>query len=190
MNIKQLSVNFVEEQDRILVRINTTDSEELRLWLTRRLSLGFRPALQKLITDHVLPHEASMAPVSDESTRKMMADFTKDAALQKADFKTPFADKPAALPLGAEPLLVTELNLSPVAQGQLRLGFGEKLPGAPAPRAFQMTLVPELVHGFLHLLDKAIETSKWHENAVIVAQANTAAEPDALATADRPKYLN
>jgi hypothetical protein len=186
MNIKQLSVNFVEEQDRILVRINTTDSEELRLWLTRRLSLGFRPALQKLITDHVLPHEASTAPVSDESTRKMMADFTKDAALQKADFKTPFADKPAALPLGAEPLLVTELNLSPVAQGQLRLGFG-----APAPRAFQMTLVPELVHGFLHLLDKAMEASKWNESVVITAQANpAAAEAEAATNADRPKYLN
>ena len=49
MKIHQLSVNYLAEQDRILMRVNTAASEEMRLWLTRRLMLGLWPLLSKLL---------------------------------------------------------------------------------------------------------------------------------------------
>ena len=44
MNIHQLSARYNQEQDRILVRINSTEGTEMRLWFTRRLTLALWPA--------------------------------------------------------------------------------------------------------------------------------------------------
>ena len=40
MQIHQMSASYVAEQDRVLLRINTVEGEEMRLWLTRRLMAG------------------------------------------------------------------------------------------------------------------------------------------------------
>ena len=58
MNIHQLSVNYIQEHDRILVRINTTASEELRLWFTRRLTLNLLPMVQKIVAEWIAKQEA------------------------------------------------------------------------------------------------------------------------------------
>lgn len=190
MNIHQLSVNYVQEQDRILVRINTTNGDELRLWFTRRLTLSLWPLLNKIVADFTAREESKKAPVvaQDDDAKRMLADFKKEENIQKADFKTPFREQPAALPLGVEPLLVTEINVSPLPSGQLQLAFAEKLPGVQNPRGFQMALEQQLVHGFLHLIDKAIGTSQW--NVVQGAVASAPAEEPALAAAEKPRYLN
>jgi hypothetical protein len=107
MNIHQLSVNYLQEQDRILARINTTDGAELRVWLTRRLTLGLMPLLHKIVTEQVAKQEALKAPhfspiaAADARTKALLADFKKEESLQKSDFQTPFKDQPAQLPLGA-----------------------------------------------------------------------------------------
>ena len=54
MKTHQLSVNYLSEQDRIFVRINTAASEEVRLSLTRRRMQGLWPLLSKLLTQHLL----------------------------------------------------------------------------------------------------------------------------------------
>lgn len=46
MNIHQLSIIYVVEEDRLLMRINGKDGGgELRAWLTRRLALALLPVL-------------------------------------------------------------------------------------------------------------------------------------------------
>lgn len=194
MNIHQLSVNYVNEQDRILVRINTTAGEELRLWLTRRLALGLMPVLSKVVAEQTVSQEAAkmpgIAPVAaDPEKKKMLAEFKKEETLQKADFKTPYRDQAAALPLGAEPLLVTEVNVTPLPSGQLQMSFQEKLPGAPHPRGFQMALESQLTHGLVHLLEKALEVSQWREAGAPEAVAGTSPAPDEPPPG-KPKYLN
>src|SRR5213595_335291 len=109
MKIHQLSVNYVAEQDRIFVRINTAASEEVRLWLTRRLMLGLWPLLSKLLTQHLLKLEAAGVSLeaADDGLKKMLADFRKEEFLQQADFETPYDDNQAVLPLGADPVPAT-----------------------------------------------------------------------------------
>ncbi len=195
MNIHQLSVNYINEQDRILARINTTSGEELRLWFTRRLVLGLQPMLGRVVAEHVARQEAVNSPgiapmaTADEQTKKMLAEFKKEETLQKADFRTPYKEQPAALPLGPEPLLVTEVNLTPLPTGQLQMNFQEKLPGVQNPRGFQMALEPQLIHGFVHLLDQAIGQSGWVP-AASPPDATPPAEDPAAGAGEKPKYLN
>ena len=60
MQIHQMSVTYLPEQDRILMRINTTEGEEMRMWLTRRLMVGLWPLLSKLLTEHLLKLESAL----------------------------------------------------------------------------------------------------------------------------------
>jgi len=190
MNIRQLSATYLTEQDRILVRVNTTASEEMRLWLTRRLMLGLWPLLSRLLTEHLLKLEAAGSSLEsvDESLRKMLTDFRKEEFLQHADFDTPYEDM-AALPLGEEPLLVTDVDAAPLANGRLRLRFNERppAPGA-APRDFQMEMTPKLMQGLMHLLEQALEQSHWREPFAAVAPAEEASGDEAAP--QKPRYLN
>ena len=202
MNIHQLSVNYIQEHDRILVRINTTAQAELRLWFTRRLTLSMLPMVQKVVAQWVAKQETIKSPLTmpaataDAQTQAMLADFKREESIQKSDFQTPYV-APNALPLGAEPLLVTEVSVTPLPSGQLQLSFNEKLPqdngqSRPNPRGFRVALEQKLVHGFVHLLQKALDTSQWAGTSL----AATAAEPalpgegNLGGGGERPKYLN
>jgi hypothetical protein len=192
MQIHQLSVTYQAEQDRVLLRVNSTGGDEMRLWLTRRLMLGLWPLLTKLQTDQVLKMEAAGTELerADEELRRMLAEFRKEELLQRADFQTPYEDKPN-LPLGAEPLLVTDVDASPLPNGRLRLGFNERaaVSGGAKPRGFQVELDPKLTQGLMHLLDQALANAQWREGfAGIVVPPVEGETADAVDA--RPRYLN
>lgn len=191
MKIHQLSVNYLPEQDRILARINTAASEEVRLWLTRRLMLGLWPLLSRLFTQHLLQLEAagSSLETADEGLRKMLTDFRREQFLQEADFETPYDENQAALPLGPEPVLVTDVDATPLPGG-LRLSFNERLPGASGTRSFHVELDPRLMQGVMHLLEQALARSQWQEpfNAPVPVE-EAPVDEDQLALR-KPRYLN
>lgn len=193
MKIHQLSVTYLAEQDRILVRINTASAEEMRLWLTRRLMLGLWPLLSKLLTKHLLKLEAAGTSLdtADEDLKKMLADFRKEEFLRHADFETPYKEDQAVLPLGEEPLLVTDVDASPLPNGRLRLSFNEKPPEAEKPRSFQMEMEPKLMQGLMHLLEQALGRSQWREpfGAPVAVDDGTTPEDDQT-TPRKPRYLN
>ena len=191
MQIHQMSVTYLPEQDRILMRVNTTEGEEMRMWLTRRLMVGLWPLLSKLLTEHLLKLEsagASLAGANPE-LKKMLADFRKEEFLQHADFDTPYQEGQDRLPLGEEPLLVTDVDATPLASGPLRLNFNERPPstGDAKPRSFQMEMQPKLMQGLMHLLDQALLQSGWREAFV---QAAGVEPPPEEGDASKPRYLN
>jgi hypothetical protein len=194
MNVHQMSVTYVVEQDRILLRINTTAGEEMRLWLTRRLMLGLWPALTNAIAGTAGQPRAN-TPVADPAARQMLAEFQRQALLQKSDFSTPYSQQEAALPLGPEPLLVSEVHLTPLAAGaggsqaQLRVHFQEKLNAGTPQRGFQLELAAQLSQGLLHLLERALGEAQWGLAGVGSVRAS-AVEPEPAAADERPKYLN
>lgn len=190
MDIRQVSVIYREEQDRILVRINTAQAEELRLWFTRRLVLGLWPALNRAVaqaSELAAAAEGRPAPTDDMGRRAISA-FEREAALSRANFAAPYQSTgEAALPLGAEPLLVSEVRMTAQAAGSLQIAFQEKLPDAPSPRGFQLELQGALIHGFTHLLDQAITLAQWR-----VPMPGEPAESDTgpAPLAPAPRYLN
>jgi hypothetical protein len=193
MKIHQLSVTYLAEQDRILVRVNTAAAEEMRLWLTRRLMLGLWPLLSKLLTKHLLKLEAAGTSLdtADEDLKKMLADFRKEEFLKSADFDTPYQENQAQLPLGEEPLLVTDVDASPLPNGRLRLSFNERPPNAEKPRSFQMEMEPKLMQGLMHLLEQALARSQWREAfgvAPVAVEDGTPGGEELLTR--KPRYLN
>jgi hypothetical protein len=192
MKIHQLSVTYLAEQDRILVRVNTSAAEEMRLWLTRRLMLGLWPLLSKLLTKHLLKLEAAGTSLdtADDGLRKMLTDFRKDEFLRQADFETPYQDNPPHLPLGEEPLLITNVDASPLPSGQLRLSFNERPMGEGEPRSFRMEMDPKLMQGLMHLLEQALASSQWGESfgAPVAVEDGSPSNEDRASR--RPRYLN
>jgi hypothetical protein len=192
MQIHQMSVTYLPEQDRILMRVNTREGEEMRLWLTRRLMMGLWPLLTRLLTDHLLKLEAAGTTLTaaDESLKKMLTDFRKEEFLSKADFDTPYDEGPMVLPLGEEPLLVTDVDATPQAGGPLRLTFNERPPGGEKPRSFNLEMQPKLMQGLMHLLEQALNQSQWREPFTSAAQLEEQAAEDEGNSPRRPKYLN
>ncbi len=183
MKIHQLSVTYLREQDRLLVRINTSDAEELRLWFTRRLMLELWPMMHKVLTDQIVSRESSITSgAADEDMKQMLADFRKQEFLQAADFDTPYNEQQARLPLGEEPLLVTDLAITHLADSMVALEFHENPPGGDNPRSFRLELDPQLMQGFVHLVDQALTQASW---ALPPRLRDVAREP-----ADKPRYLN
>lgn len=192
MNIHQLSIAYHKDHDRILAQVNTIAGEELRLWFTRRLMINFLPHLGRLAIDA----EASAMQLAsqDELAKKTVMEFKKQESINKSDFKTPFNAKASAYPVGQEPILVTTIQLAPDGKGALRIGFEEKMTGSSSTqpaRGFQMTLASPLLHGFIHLLESAIQASQWG----IVDSVKTEADPldaaiEIAKGAKSPTYLN
>jgi hypothetical protein len=203
MNIHQLSINYLQSHDRILVRINTTAGDELRLWFTRRLTLGIQPMMQKIVAEWVAVQEAVKSPLTspmataDAQTQQLLTDFKREQSLRDADFQTPYKNS-HTLPLGPEPLLVTDISVTPLENGQLQIAFSENMAQVdgqphPNPRSFRVALEQKLVHGFIHLLEKAVIASQWASAGVWFAsgaEPSLPGEDNSGGSGQRPRYLN
>ena len=189
MHVRQMSISYQPEQDRILVRVNTSEERELQFWFTRRLTLGLAPLLERLTTEAAArrggpatTHLANADPV----TKKAMADFNRSETIRGADFSTPYQAPQASAPLFETPWLITEVNIATLAAGALRLKCSEKLSGAPQARQFELALSETLTHAFLHLLERAVVASQWRE----IRPPDTQAPAAAPAAPPPPGYLN
>ena len=197
MNIHQVCVSYSQEHDRLLVRINTRSDEEVRLWFTRRLTLGLLPLLEKASTDQITRQASPLNPAAplDEQRRRLLENFQQEAASYNGDYETPYREKLTALPLGPEPLLVTEVKLTPFAEGELELNMLEKL--AEKTRHLHVKLDAQMTRGLVSLMNQALNTSHWLETEIGVAvkinAGNSSAEHEPMALAldaDKPRYLN
>lgn len=186
--IHQLQVSYVEAQDRLLVRLNTRADQELRLWLTRRM---VKNLFLHLLQTSGAPTSTLSSPEShDGGDSRALAKFRRQDALQQADFQTPFKARPSALPIGEEPLLATTIHITALDAGSLRVGFEEKLEGSQGSRSFEIMLDPPLLHGFLHLLELALQEADWGMALSQNPDALASSELDAFASAAPPRYLN
>ena len=196
MNIHQVNVSYAAEHDRLLLRINSQSGEEFRIWLTRRLTLQLMPVLDKSSQDQLqaqLPPPDPSAPLPQQR-QQILQNFQKEAAAYQGDFQTPYRDQPAALPLGEEPLLVTELKLTPQADGKLHMALQERL--AQRKRDMQLVMDASLTQGLLKLLRQALNGSQWlrvpdlKALPALATEAPGGEEPEPAAPKGKPRYLN
>jgi hypothetical protein len=167
-----------------LLRLNTQDRQEFRFWLTRRMSLRLFPAIDQ----SVLRMEASQPGVAapDTTSQKMLTELKRDAFLAKADFSTPFDSAAEHRPLGEEPLLITDAQLSLQTGGGLLVTFQEKSSNAPV-KSCQLNLQASLVHGWVHLMQQALSKADWGFGAPETAPVFDASSPP---TQEPPRYTH
>jgi hypothetical protein len=187
MNIHQLSVLFDERQDRLLMRVNTQDAQEVRLWLTRRIALKLISPLELTIAK--IESRNPSVSLADAQAQSMMLELKHDDFLQKADLKTPFSTKNTSLPMGPEPLIVTEITLNVQGEKGAQMVFQDVGDSSCAARSCTLQMQPPLVHGLLHLLQKAVNNAQWRETGTTpaTAQTNSPSNDDELPGAQKPK---
>jgi hypothetical protein len=201
MNIHQVCVSYNHEHDRFLVRINTRSDEEVRLWFTRRLTLGLLPLLEKASAEqrHQQATPQNHAAPMDEQRRLLLENFEQEAASYKSDFQTPYREQLTALPLGPEPLLVTDIRMTALADGGLELNMHEKR--TDNTRNLNIKLDAQLTRGLVSLLNQALSTSRWLETEIgVTVKINGGKASQGLErelepmnpalSADKPRYLN
>ncbi|MFP5483869.1 MAG: hypothetical protein ACLGGW_11395, partial [Gammaproteobacteria bacterium] len=154
MQIKQLQVAYAPEHDRILMRINSAENQEVRVWLTRRMVRMLIPSLDEMMQKLL----ASDRPLN-EAGRKALLEMSREVSLYSADFKSPFQDKNTTTPLGADPLLITQIELRPSGEAHntdlvLKLVAG-------SGKGFEMRMAEQLQHGFADLLIKTCGQADW-----------------------------
>lgn len=187
MNIHQLSVLFDERQDRLLMRVNTQDAQEIRLWLTRRIALKLLAPLELAIAK-IESRNVSVS-LADAQAQSMLVELRHDDFLRKADLKTPFVSNNTSLPLGAEPLIVTEITINIQSNNGAQIVFQDGGDQNTTPRNCSMHMQPPLLHGLLHLLQKAMNSAQWRNTATTLAsvQADGQAGDDDTPGSQKPK---
>lgn len=151
MRLHQLKLDFIPEHDRLLLRVNTDEQIEVRLWLTRRALRLLWPLLVQMVRS-----SPEIAQQSNPEARDALAAMQHEQALGRADFAKPFDESAREMPLGAEPVLVVHIQASRDGKGNQILGL---LP--QQGQGVHLTLDNTLLHSFCRLVQNAAAKSDW-----------------------------
>jgi hypothetical protein len=195
MNIHQFQASYQLEHDRVLVRMNTTEQHELRIWFTRRMMLGLFPHLEKASARVALP---GTNPVGhDGAADQAIADYRRQETLEQTDFQTPFQSAHPARAAMDAPLLVTSVQITPNKNESLTIKLLESFPGTDQTRSMEINMGGPVLLGLMHVLAMALKASGWGVPALVPSEVAASGEgpkvpdgSDAFATALPPKYLN
>lgn len=155
MNIHQIQVKFDPLADRLIMLVRTHDAQLFKVWLTRRMLVRLWPALGGSLGHLAAVKAAPRATVAPEA-RQMMAAHAKAAALNQADFDTPFADEELKSPMGDEPMLPEAVDVSALHNGDMRLRFR-----APGGTSLELMVQEAMVHATMSLIEKAVGQAEW-----------------------------
>ena len=175
MHIHQIQARHDELQDRIFMRLTTSDECEFQFWLTRRFMKRFWPVLVKL-----LEHDEAVRRQIDEAARKAVLGMRHEALLQQSDFSTAFEEREYQRPLGTEPMLVARADCTARADGLVLLSL-RPLQG----QGIDLTLDARLLHSIYKLLADALAKAEWDID--VKAQLAPAETTD---SASRPRTIN
>jgi hypothetical protein len=152
MQLRQLKLDFVPEQDRLLLRISTSDGKEVLLWLTRRCVRMTWPLLLRMVESSPRVQLAATTP----EARAAVLGMEHERAIRSADFSKPYREDALDHPLGSEPLLITKLQTRREESG------GHILTLLPARgQGVHLTLDESLLHSFCRLLQNAVAKADW-----------------------------
>ena len=152
-HIKQLNVTYLAAEDRILLKLNTTDKEEFRIWLTRRLVRGLAQALggaERQLLGLEDPTSGRLTPGA-----RAIQEFRREASTAGIDFGERFEEDAGRFPFGAEPVLAVGCEIQ--LQGEnasVALQLGNQ-------RTLNFMLDVRGLHGTLAMLQKAVAHSDW-----------------------------
>lgn len=151
MRLHQLKLDFVPEQDRLLLRVSTDSRLEVRLWLTRRALRLLWPLLLQM-----LRAAPEIAVQSNPQARDALVGLQHEQALVRANFAEAFEDAPRDMPLGTEPILVVHIQAGKDENNNPVLGL---LP--QQGQGIHLTLDNLLLHSLCKLLRDAVAQSDW-----------------------------
>lgn len=175
MAIKQLNASYLLSEDRILLRLNTQDQVEYRLWLTRRVTLFILAASTHLLTKKL---EQAHSP----DTAKAVNEFQKNAILETSKTANAGAQNYEAgtqFPIGFDPLLVMDASCSLTKNGEklsaqnaaTEVDFDDALSLdfiLPGGANLNLNLPAEMMRAMCLLLDQLRIQAAWGEASLSI----------------------
>ena len=139
-----MNVSYAAREDRLLLRVSTSEDEEFRIWLTR----GYTSLLLGVLNKEMDNRGGAPAVAGNQETTKMI----KNGALEKK-----YEEKPASdYPLGEEGVLAFRINTKSLENGVLAL---ELLP--EKGRGLTLNMYKSLLYMFHKILTQGITQAKW-----------------------------
>lgn len=149
--IRQIFINYVPAQDRILVRVSTTDNNEIRMWLTRRFVTVLWPAMLNM-----LESDPSVVGQSNTQIKQEVLSFRHEEAISKTRFTTNYQSPPQTKPVNQVPFLITKLSTKRLDNGRTQLVFG-----TASRRSLQFVVDRTLTHSLCKLIADCASKAKW-----------------------------
>ncbi|MDC9715397.1 MAG: hypothetical protein PSN36_06250 [Gammaproteobacteria bacterium] len=173
MNIHQMQLSYSNQEDRLILSINSKDNEEMRLFLTRRIVTSFWEILNKTIAHSLTSHPTPNDMVESESKelgqkqqmqQQMQQQIHHQDIIDKSDYDTPFSsgDK---FPVGEAPILVEKITINAYEDSNTALIF-ESNKG----QNINLNLNPQLLHNLSDLLIRIIPSTNW--NMGLIGETN------------------
>jgi hypothetical protein len=154
MNLERITVEFVPEDDRLLVHVYFSKSAEILFWMTRRLVRRFWPVLLQIAQSR--PEIQSQA---NPEARKALLGFKHEKALTQVQFSKAVEDHGRAHPLGNAPFLVTRIRTRRNGKGQTILSLLPK-----QGNGLDLSLGENLLHGLMKLIKDSAAKADWNLN--------------------------
>ena len=151
MNLERITVEFVPEDDRLLVHVYFSKSAEILFWMTRMLVHRFWPVLLQIAQSR--PEIQSQA---NPEARKAMLGLEHEKALKQVQFSKAVEEPDRAHPLGDAPFLVTRLRARRNGKGQTILSLLPK-----EGNGLDLSLGENLLHGLMKLIKDSAAKAEW-----------------------------
>lgn len=171
--LHQMTVKYLPTEDRLLLRISTSEKTEYRLWLTRRFIATLWPALGGQLAQSAdlrgvrpqmeapdQPQQASAAPGGSApvpaKVRDAVLGMEHQAAVQDSDFSRQHDEDTVDLTANSGPMVVTGAKVKPWDGKKLVLGFQTS-----DDMNVTVTLDKKLLHGFCHMVATTVQRAEW-----------------------------
>jgi hypothetical protein len=155
MHIRQVSLQYHAEADRLLLRVRSSDDKVFAVWMTRRLCLRLWPHLSSMV-QHAGAAQAAPHATPTAEAAHMLAASARQQTLAQADFSQPFQATDAQQPLGPEPMLAHSVQLTPQSGGQVKLSISDA-----NKRNVQLVLDASLGTAVRELMMSALRQAEW-----------------------------
>ncbi len=169
MNIHQVQTSYSAQEDRIIMRINNREDEEISLFLTRRIVVLFLDILNKTI-DHTLANNLSINDIQKTPITTLIPSITGDKTIPKqmenqiyrqniinnSDYSTPF-NKGEYFPMGDSPILIEKITINTSSNDNIVLIFK-----STHGKNICLNLNFQILNNLSDLLIKIMPATKWN----------------------------
>lgn len=144
-------MTFNAEEDRMLLRVSTTDESEYQLWLTRRFIKVLWGALIKS-----MERNPTLKQSLEPAVKDAVMNMRHQEAVATSNFDKPHDEGKRNLTSNTGPLMVVGGSVTPLKNGATRLTFNT-MDG----KGINFSLTEDLLHAVCHLIITSSQKADW-----------------------------
>ncbi len=162
--LRQINVTYVDLQDRLLLKVSTSEEQEYRVWCTRRYTRLLLDRLEQSFEKEMFEQTKENAAVQPqavpEQARREVAQMQHKQSVNEQQFQQPYEAQPKEYPLGEQGVLVSTLKYKSTADGIVHMHLADN-----RGNGVTLNLNEQLKHQVYELFTRAAEKAEWFSGA-------------------------